>query len=86
MAVYGLLSGKSLGPDHEDDDDEEHDEEHDDEADDEHAHSEPPPGWVGHLKLPFGPFLALGAMEYMFFGDTLIDAWFGLIASILPTL
>jgi leader peptidase (prepilin peptidase) / N-methyltransferase len=36
---------------------------------------DPPPGWVGHLKLPFGPFLALAALEYLFFGDTLIELW-----------
>jgi leader peptidase (prepilin peptidase) / N-methyltransferase len=37
---------------------------------------EPPPSYWGHLKLPFGPFLALGALEYLFFGEAAIDAWF----------
>jgi leader peptidase (prepilin peptidase)/N-methyltransferase len=38
-----------------------------------------PPSYWGHLKLPFGPFLALGALEYLFFGDAAIDAWFRLV-------
>jgi leader peptidase (prepilin peptidase) / N-methyltransferase len=36
---------------------------------------DPPPAWAGHLKLPFGPFLALAALEYLFFGDALIEVW-----------
>jgi leader peptidase (prepilin peptidase)/N-methyltransferase len=36
---------------------------------------DPPPSWLGHLKLPFGPFLALGALEHFFFGDALIGHW-----------
>jgi leader peptidase (prepilin peptidase)/N-methyltransferase len=47
--------------------------------------SEPPPAWVGHLKLPFGPFLALGALEYLFFGEVLVQAWLELAARVLPT-
>jgi leader peptidase (prepilin peptidase)/N-methyltransferase len=46
--------------------------------------SEPPPSWIGHLRLPFGPFLALGALEYLFFGDLLVPAWLELAARILP--
>jgi leader peptidase (prepilin peptidase)/N-methyltransferase len=46
--------------------------------------SEPPPSWIGHLKLPFGPFLALGALEYLFFGDVLVPAWLELAARVLP--
>jgi leader peptidase (prepilin peptidase)/N-methyltransferase len=49
---------------------------HEDPPDDD---SEPPPTWVGHHKLPFGPFLALGALEYLFFGDTLVPAWISLV-------
>jgi leader peptidase (prepilin peptidase)/N-methyltransferase len=41
--------------------------------------AEPPPSYWGHLKLPFGPFLALGALEYLFFGEAAIDAWFRLV-------
>jgi prepilin signal peptidase PulO-like enzyme (type II secretory pathway) len=26
-------------------------------------------------RVPFGPFLALGAIEYLFFGAALLDAW-----------
>jgi hypothetical protein len=49
--------------------DQDQDQDHDDED------SEPPPAWIGHLKLPFGPFLALGALEHLFYGDVLIDKW-----------
>ncbi|HKU37472.1 MAG TPA: prepilin peptidase [Polyangiales bacterium] len=41
---------------------------------------EPEPQYWGHLKLPFGPFLALGALEFLFFGDVLIDVWFGIFS------
>jgi leader peptidase (prepilin peptidase)/N-methyltransferase len=44
-------------------------------ADDE----EPAPQYWGHFKLPFGPFLALGALEYLFFGELAVDAWFRLL-------
>ena len=30
---------------------------------------------MGHLKVPYGPFLALGALEFLFFGDRVI-AWY----------
>lgn len=36
---------------------------------------EPGPEYWGHMKLPFGPFLALGALEFLFFGDAAIEAW-----------
>jgi leader peptidase (prepilin peptidase) / N-methyltransferase len=42
---------------------------------------EPAPSYWGHLKLPFGPFLALGALEYLFFGDAAIGAWLRLIGA-----
>jgi leader peptidase (prepilin peptidase)/N-methyltransferase len=41
---------------------------------------EPGPEYWGHVKLPFGPFLALGALEFLFFGDAAIDAWIRLIS------
>lgn len=41
---------------------------------------EPEPQYWGHLKLPFGPFLALGALEFLFFGEVLVDAWFSLFS------
>jgi leader peptidase (prepilin peptidase)/N-methyltransferase len=79
VAVIGLLSGKKLAP-----------EPPPDElaagpapGDAVAADSEPPPQHAGHLKVPFGPFLALGALEYLFFGDRLFELWFGLTARIL---
>lgn len=44
----------------------------------------PPPRYWGHFRVPFGPFLALGALEYLFFGDTAGEAWFSLLAGVLP--
>jgi leader peptidase (prepilin peptidase)/N-methyltransferase len=44
-------------------------------ADEDLEDDEPAPEYWGHLKLPFGPFLALGALEYMFFGDSLVALW-----------
>ena len=41
------------------------------EADDE----DPAPEHIGHVKVPYGPFLALGALEFLFFGDHLV-AWY----------
>ncbi len=34
---------------------------------------------VGLLKLPFGPFLALGALEYLLAGDAILSWYFGLL-------
>jgi hypothetical protein len=52
-----------------------------------HAHEddvdldgEPGPEYWGHVKLPFGPFLALGALEFLFFGDAAIDTWLRLFS------
>jgi leader peptidase (prepilin peptidase)/N-methyltransferase len=42
---------------------------------------EPEPQYWGHFKLPFGPFLALGALEYLFFGDAVVEAWFSFVQS-----
>lgn len=41
---------------------------------------DPPPEHVGHLKVPFGPFLALGAVEYLFFGPAILEWYWGLFA------
>jgi leader peptidase (prepilin peptidase)/N-methyltransferase len=85
VAAFLLLTGKSLTPERPAD---EHEHEHEDEHEGEHEHEgeqedeEPPPSWVGHLKLPFGPFLALGAYEYLFFGDTLVALWLALATRI----
>lgn len=32
----------------------------------------------GRMMIPFGPFLALGALEFLFFGERIIDAYFAL--------
>ena len=53
-------------------------------GEDEGDDDEPPAKWVGHLKLPFGPFLALGALEFLFFGDVLIEHWLALIGGGIP--
>lgn len=93
VAAYALLTGKDLGGTPDDEDTETTDTETTDtdasnadvpnpdgapdaEVD---ADSEPPPAWFGHLKIPFGPFLALGAFEFLFFGDTLVPAWIALV-------
>jgi leader peptidase (prepilin peptidase)/N-methyltransferase len=34
---------------------------------------------VGQLKHPFGPFLALGALEYLLAGDAILSWYFGLL-------
>lgn len=34
---------------------------------------------IGLLKLPFGPFLALGALEYLLAGDAILSWYFGLL-------
>ena len=41
---------------------------------------DPPPTWIGHHKLPFGPFLALGALEHLFFGERLTELWMRLVS------
>ena len=37
------------------------------------------PSRVGQLKLPFGPFLALGALEYLLAGDRILAWYFALL-------
>ncbi len=34
----------------------------------------------GQLKVPFGPFLALGAIEFLFFGEKLVELYLSLFA------
>ena len=36
------------------------------------------PAGAGQIKVPFGPFLALGAVEFLFFGDAILRAYTGL--------
>jgi leader peptidase (prepilin peptidase)/N-methyltransferase len=95
VAAYALLTGKKLGPELDDDSEEEDgDEEAPGEASasgeaqpasaDLHAREDDPPArWIGHLKLPFGPFLALGALEYLFFGDRLVALWLDLVQRVM---
>src|SRR5262249_50893713 len=74
VAAYGLLTGKKLAPEPPDEEEDGADE-LDEQGELAQHQADPPPRWLGHLKLPFGPFLALGALEYLFFGDTLVGAW-----------
>jgi leader peptidase (prepilin peptidase)/N-methyltransferase len=43
------------------------------------APEQPDTSRVGQLKLPFGPFLALGALEYLLAGDAILSWYFGLL-------
>ena len=39
------------------------------------------------MKLPFGPFLALGALEHLFFGEVITSAWLDFMGGVqLPWL
>ncbi len=77
LVVAGILlaSGRRVtpvAPDREDEDDREGgDGDGDDEDEDE-------PRSVGHLKVPYGPFLALGAIEFLFFGEWIIERYLDL--------
>ncbi|MFW5875379.1 MAG: prepilin peptidase [Myxococcota bacterium] len=42
--------------------------------------TEPEEESVGRLKVPFGPFLALAGLEFLFFGERVIEAYLALIA------
>ena len=55
-----------------------------DDAEDDGEDGEPPPGYWGHFRVPFGPFLALGALEFYFFGPQAIAAWFSLAERFTP--
>jgi leader peptidase (prepilin peptidase)/N-methyltransferase len=86
VAVYGLLTGKALAPEPPADMTVEAQGEEPAEGPESDAadgDAEPPPAWVGHLKLPFGPFLALGALEYLFFGPPLVGLWLDLFGRLL---
>lgn len=39
-------------------------------------HGDAPPRYFGHLKVPYGPFLSLGALEFLFFGEWIIEWYF----------
>jgi len=40
-------------------------------------HEDEAPESALRLKVPFGPFLALGALEYLFLGDGVLAFWLG---------
>lgn len=84
------VTGWKLGPDPDllDDDDDEDEEDEDGQAkgeatkegeakDDEEDEA---PGFL-RTPIPFGPFLALGALEYMFVGDVLVGWWLRLLGA-----
>jgi leader peptidase (prepilin peptidase)/N-methyltransferase len=36
---------------------------------------------IGKARIPFGPFLAIAIIEYLFFGELLLDAYLGVLGS-----
>ena len=44
-----------------------------------HADPSEAPSRLGLVKLPFGPFLALGALEYLLAGDAILAWYFSLL-------
>ena len=68
-------------PDAEGEADEDEDEDDAAEGDDDDDDDDDEPESTGRMKVPFGPFLAIGALEFFFFGERLIAAylrWSGL--------
>lgn len=85
IALAGVLSGRPMAPAGSMDSAAFEEMQHDDEEDDAPEPDETPepaPSGVGQLKIPFGPFLALGALEFVFFGDRVIDAYLRLIGAL----
>lgn len=87
IAIYGLVTGTPLGPDLDALEAQERAEAeargepwpYEDEPADAADEENESPDHFGHIKLPFGPFLALGALEYLFFGPPLVEWWFNLM-------
>ena len=84
VSAYALITGTPLGPDLDALEAEERErlglpEPDPEEPDESDYHEEPEPAYFGHLKLPFGPLLALGAIEYVFFGTRAIETWLNLV-------
>jgi leader peptidase (prepilin peptidase)/N-methyltransferase len=81
-----VITGKSLLPQPEQEQEEERDSTDDgagavgEDAAEEDAEDEPPPAYWGHLKMKFGPFLAISALEYLFFGPWLVERYFSLFS------
>jgi leader peptidase (prepilin peptidase)/N-methyltransferase len=70
FAAFALVTGRKLTPDIE---------ERVIDGEVIEAPEEPEASRVGVLRLPFGPFLALGALEYLLAGDTILSWYFGLL-------
>lgn len=70
FAIFGLATGRKLTPDIE---------ERVIDGELIEAPEEPATSRVGLLKVPFGPFLALGALEYLLAGDAILSWYFGLL-------
>jgi len=70
FAAFALLTGRELSPEIE---------ERFIDGELIEAPKEPDTSRVGQLKLPFGPFLALGALEYLLAGDAILSWYFGLL-------
>jgi leader peptidase (prepilin peptidase)/N-methyltransferase len=70
VAAFALVTGRKLTPDIE---------ERVIDGEVIEAPEEPDTSRVGLLKLPFGPFLALGALEYLLAGDAILAWYFGLL-------
>lgn len=70
FAAFALLTGRDLSPEIE---------ERFIDGELIEAPEEPATSRVGQLKLPFGPFLALGALEYLLAGDAILSWYFGLL-------
>ena len=91
VSIFALVTGTPLGPDLEALEAEERqlagigsepaEQEQREDPQEHELYEEPEPSYFGHLKLPFGPLLALGAIEYLFFGQRIIELWFGWIGS-----
>ena len=78
LVLYRRRTGRGPTPPVLDGETEEEYEETDGEADD--APGNTPFRWA---KVPFGPFLALGAIEYYFFGEVLLDAYTGFLSKLI---
>ncbi|UCH30430.1 MAG: prepilin peptidase [Myxococcales bacterium] len=70
FATFALVTGRKLTPDIE---------ERVIDGEVIEAPEQPHASRVGLLKLPFGPFLALGALEYLLAGDAILSWYFGLL-------
>jgi leader peptidase (prepilin peptidase)/N-methyltransferase len=86
LIAYAIsrVSGMTIGPSaagEAGDQEEEAEAEQDEGSEDRHT---PEPAYWGHLRVPFGPFLALGALEFLFFGEPVSDAWFTLVQRVMP--